>query len=210
MASSNQNAVALVDQWPQWPTFGAVISGPPGSGKSHLATVWQHVAGAESVSTRELQVEQVPHLLLAPALVIEDVDAGCLNERALFHALNMARETGRSILLTATKPPEGWGIQLPDLLTRIRLFPHAAILPPDDALLRGVLVKLFADRQIAVDEALVSYLVNRMPRSLAAARTIVAAIDSRALEEGADVTRAFAGRILGELEGISHFQADEL
>ena len=40
------------------------------------------------------------------------------------------------------------------------------IAAPDNALLRAVMVKLFADRQVAVDEQLVSYVLSRTERSL--------------------------------------------
>jgi chromosomal replication initiation ATPase DnaA len=85
------------------------------------------------------------------------------------------------------------------LISRLSALPIAQILPPDDALLRGVLLKQFSDRQIAVDEALLSYLVARMPRSLGTVRSLVTAIDSAALMEKAEVTRAFAGRVLSRL-----------
>ena len=91
-------------------------------------------------------------------------------------------------------------VVLPDLQSRLNALPIVTILPPDDGLLRGVLVKLFRDRQIAVDEALISYLVNRMPRSLDMARQLVARIDEAALERKVEVTRSFAGQILAEWE----------
>ena len=78
------------------------------------------------------------------------------------------------------------------------------ILPPDDALLRGVLVKLFFDRQIAAEESTISFMLTRMPRSLGAARMLVAEIDRRAMEERAEVTRPFVARVLGD------FSAPEL
>ena len=85
-----------------------------------------------------------------------------------------------------------WGLTLPDLISRLSAAPAIHIQPAEDDLLRGVLVKLFADRQCVVDEGLVGYLMTRMPRSLGDARKIVAAIDERALEMGTGATRAMA------------------
>jgi chromosomal replication initiation ATPase DnaA len=93
---------------------------------------------------------------------------------------------------------------LPDLKSRLSALPVAVVLQPDDALLRGVLVKQFNDRQIAVDEALVSFLVTRMPRSLEVARQLVERIDVKAMEQKASVTRAFASKVL------SHFDSPGL
>jgi chromosomal replication initiation ATPase DnaA len=67
---------------------------------------------------------------------------------------------------------------------------------PDDALLEALLVKLFADRQLAVGEELLRYLLARMERSFAAARALVAALDRAALAEGRAVTIPLARRVL--------------
>ena len=199
MADSNKAAVALIDQWPNWPSHAAAVVGPKGSGKSHLAQVWQMRSGATSVAAQDLVAEDLPGLFVSNALVVEDLDLTLVSETTLFHLFNLARQSAGFVLLTAVS----WklaAVKLPDLLTRLSAVPAARILDPDDDLLRGVLVKLFADRQIAVDEGLISYLVTRMPRSLDAARQIVARIDAAALEQGVEVTRSFAGRILTELE----------
>ena len=120
----------------------------------------------------------------------------------MFHLLNLAREQGAYLLLTSREAPTGWKLTLPDLTSRLKAIPVATLGPPDDDLLRSVLVKLFADRQIAVDEAVVSYLVARIPRALGAADSLVAEIDRRALEEKAEVTRMFVGRVLAGLEEL--------
>ena len=73
-----------------------------------------------------------------------------------------------------------------------------ALAAPDDALFRAVLVKLFADRQLAVDESLVSFLTTRIERSFAAARAAVAALDGEALRLKRPVTRALAGELFRE------------
>jgi chromosomal replication initiation ATPase DnaA len=72
-------------------------------------------------------------------------------------------------------------------------------------LLRAVLVKSFADRQLAVTEPILSYLVQRMPRSLDAARTIVNEIDNVALSERAELTRPFVARILSRMVNLELF-----
>jgi chromosomal replication initiation ATPase DnaA len=199
VASSNVAAVALVDQWPHWPSHAAVLVGPAGSGKSHLGEVWRQRAEAALVKSIDVTVEAVPQLLHGRALLVEDMSAGILIENAMFHLLNHAQQIGGHILFTARSWPVS-GVALPDLVSRLNALTVATILPPDDSLLRGVLVKLFQDRQIAVDEALISYLLLRMPRSLDTARQLVAQIDAAALEQGAEVTRNFAARVLTEFE----------
>ena len=59
-----------------------------------------------------------------------------------------------------------------------------------------MLVKLFADRQLAVDETLVSYLVTRIERTFQAARAVVAKLDLEAMQRKRPLTRALAAEVL--------------
>jgi chromosomal replication initiation ATPase DnaA len=206
---SNAKAVALIDLWPNWPANTLVLIGPPGSGKSHLAAVWHEMTGAVIAGPSGISKDAVPRLLDMGALVIEDAPGGALDEPAFFHLLNLAREQKAYVLITAQQAPVVWNLTLPDLLSRLKAAPSAQLGAPDDALLRGVLVKLFTDRQIGIDEAIVSYLLSRMPRELAAARILVAEIDRRALEERAEVTRSFVAKVLGDIISPGLFADEE-
>jgi chromosomal replication initiation ATPase DnaA len=196
--AGNAAALDLLGSWPNWPARTVAIVGPEGSGKSHLAAIWAAVAGARRLASRALDEPAVPAALATGALALEcgAVDAD-LDERALFHLLNLVQEQRAFLLLTARTAPAVWPIALPDLASRLRAVPVVTLAAPDDAMLRAVLVKLFADRQVMVDEALVSYLMVRIERSFAAARSIVATLDREALRRQRPVTRALAGEILG-------------
>ena len=124
-----------------------------------------------------------------------------LDEVALFHLLNLAKEQDAYVLLTARRPPALWAIRLPDLASRVRALPVVELSPPDDALLRAVLVKLFVDRQLAVDESLIGYLATRIERSFAAARAAVGMLDREALRQQRPVTRALAVELFGNSSG---------
>ncbi len=208
VAPSNAAAVKLVDDWPDWPAHAGFLVGPEGSGKSHLAHVWQRKSAARIMPLNMLSTIDVPEMLASGALCLESEHGESFNETALFHALNHAKQNMGSVLLTSRSEASTWLIKLPDLVSRLKAIPVVHIAPPDDVLLRGVLVKLFSDRQINVDEALVSYMLARMPRSLAAARYLVTEIDNQALIEKAEVTRPFVGRVIAALESPRLFDAD--
>jgi chromosomal replication initiation ATPase DnaA len=193
---SNAAALALVDSWPDWSHRAVVLTGPEGSGKSHLATIWAQAAGARAVAARTLAVGDVPAALATGAVVVEDLAAGVFDERALFHLVNLAREQDAFLLITSRSAPAGWTYAVRDLGSRLKALPIVALAPPDDALLRSVLIKLFADRQLVVDESLISYLALRTERSFAAARVLVAQLDHEAMRRQRPLTRALAAELL--------------
>jgi chromosomal replication initiation ATPase DnaA len=193
---ANETALALIDRWTDWPARAIALVGPEGSGKSHLAAIWANAAGARVIASRAIDAPSVPLALASGALAIEDADRSELDEAALFHLLNLAREQSAYVLLTARKTPASWPTRLPDLASRLRALAVVTLHPPDDALLAAVLVKLFADRQLAVDERLIDFLVHRIERSFAAAQAAVAELDREAMRLKRPVTRALAAEIL--------------
>jgi chromosomal replication initiation ATPase DnaA len=195
---SNEAALALIASWPDWPSRMVALVGPEGSGKSHLAAIWAEHSGARFLAGRCLGDSDLPAALATGALVVEDAAPDSLDETALFHLLNLAREEAAYLLLTARTAPAGWKVGIRDLASRLRALPVLTLAPPDDALLRAVLVKLFGDRQLAVDESLVGYVAARIERSFAAARAVVTALDAEALRQKRPLTRALAAEVLRE------------
>ena len=193
---ANAAALSLIESWPEWPNRIMLLAGPEGCGKSHLATIWAEQAGARSISAHALTAAAVPGALATGAVVIEDLNPQAFDERALFHLMNLAREEGAFVLLTARVPPVAFEVELRDLRSRLRAVPVVTLMPPDDQLLRSLIVKFCADRQLNVDETVVSFLATRIERSFAAARRAVEQLDAEALRLGRPVTRALAAELM--------------
>lgn len=194
---SNESAFGLIDAWPDWPSHAIAVIGPEGSGKTHLATIWAAAAGARVLSARTLGALDPRAALATGALVVEDASA-VDDEPALFHLINMAREEGAFLLFTARTAPSLWPVTVADVISRLRAMPVVTMQAPDDALLRGLIVKLAADRQLKLDESVVSYLSNHIERSFAAARAAVIALDGEALRQGRPPSRALAAELFRE------------
>jgi chromosomal replication initiation ATPase DnaA len=194
---ANAEAVSMIDRWPDWPSAVMVLAGPAGSGKSHLASIWREWSGAESVPAEELG-----GMATAPAgpVLVDGVGDGPFDEAALFHLLNMIRSADTHLLLTSRRFPLAWGAELPDLVSRLRTATTVEVHEPDDALLEGVIAKLFADRQVEVEPHVVSYLARRIERSVATAIDVVERLDRAALEEKSRITRGLAARIVSALD----------
>ena len=209
VAPSNALALQTVEGWHDWPGHKLVLVGPEGAGKTHLVTIWASLAGAEVIPARALEGADIAALAGRP-VAVEDADRlppGA--EAPLFHLHNLVT-MGGALLLTARTPPRDWGLALPDLVSRMQAAPVARLDGPDDALLSAVLVKLFADRQVAVAPSLIPYLVTRMPRSIGAARALVAALDAAALAQRRSITPKLAAEVLGTTDAAGDREDDPL
>jgi chromosomal replication initiation ATPase DnaA len=153
-----------------------------------LAGVWRERTGADVLDPGTVTAATASFSdATSPAVVLDDVDQG-VDELALLHLYNAVVERKGYMLLTAVRAPRLWTLTLPDLRSRISALPSAAVAPPDDQLLAGILVKLFADRQLTVGEDVIWYLVARMERSFAAARSLVDDLDKLAMSEKRRIT----------------------
>ncbi len=194
----NQDALRLLDTWPDWPANAIALIGPEGSGKTHLARIWAATGGARVVAARALGEAALPAALATGALVVEDAPA-VREERVLFHLINLAREEEAFLLFTARMPPARWPVVIPDLISRLRALPVVELQSPDDEMLRAVMVKLAADRQLLLDDAVVRYVAARIERSFAAARAAVVALDNEALRQNRPATRALAAELFRDM-----------
>jgi chromosomal replication initiation ATPase DnaA len=201
VSDANAGALRMIEAWPLWPDDVLFLLGPPGSGKSHLAAIWAARTAAEMSSGRMLEGADLFALAGKPALVIEAADDIGAAEANLFHLLNLAREQKTSLLLTARRKPDLWGLATADLLSRLRQAPLVELGAPDDDLLKAVLGKLFRDRQIIVDAAVVEFIALHIDRSLDMARYFVDLLDRAALARGLPITRALVRELLQDIAG---------
>lgn len=192
ISPSNFDAHQLVMSWPHWPSHALLLVGPAGSGKSHLAHIWAVKSGASFISASAL--DTMPEL--KTPLLVEDIER-LTSERALFHLFNYAKENNLSLLMTSALPAAQLPFTLPDLTSRLKATPAAIIGEADDALIAAAMRKQFSDRQLKVSEDVITYMLPRMERSLAAANTLIARLDEQALAEQRELTVPFIRRVLG-------------
>jgi chromosomal replication initiation ATPase DnaA len=202
VASPNKDAVEWIDKWPNWPDGFLLLKGPVGCGKSHLASVWQKMSGAVSISMDDLNGMSIQEMteISTNAVLFEDVDE-TVPEREMFHLFNLFAENRKSMLVTAEISPAHWRLKLPDLASRLGTIPVAEIKEPDDQLFSALVIKQFSDRQLAVTPEVVQYLLHRIERSFAEIKRIVTIVDNRALAKKKKISLTLLREILKEEQG---------
>lgn len=197
VSACNKEAYMLLESWPQWVSCGAVIYGPKGCGKSHLAHMFADkvrndntqslavsIVDASSINMRNInKLSKDINVLVVENLTPEN------NNEALFHLFNIFNnEAERWILFTAEKAPAQMKFALKDLQTRLNMLPCVAISEPDDMMLQMLIVKLFNDRQLKITPEILQYIMNYAPRSFAYTEELVAEIDKISLASQSSVT----------------------
>lgn len=196
-APCNREALAWLGRWPDWPAPGLILYGPEGCGKTHLARIFAAYAGAVRL---EPDAAIDPEAVLPARALVLDPVLPLGDELRLLRLYNRQRERGGHLLLTARRPVAAWPIRLPDLASRLRALPAIEVEAPDDALLGALLLKLFQDRQLRVSDGVITYLMQRMERSFAAARRIVAALDALSLKRQRAITVIMVRDLLDRIE----------
>jgi chromosomal replication initiation ATPase DnaA len=194
-APSNSEASTWLRRTPDWPNHRLALWGEAGRGKTHLLHIWAARTGATLWTGPSLP--DAPELT-AGGIALDDADAA-RDETALFHLLNAAGEAGVPILLAARRAPSRWPVRLPDLASRLRAIAAVEIGPPEETLLRALLVRQLAERQLRPPEAVQEWLVRRLPRSAAVLREAVARLDAVSLERRRNITVPFATEVLADL-----------
>ena len=177
----------------------ALLVGPPGSGKSHLIKIFMN-----SIETRLSKIITLPSNNLFNEFekneftIIEDIHNINIkfSEEDLLHAINISKETKRSLIMTSRIPISRFEIRLTDLRSRLESISVAIIEEPDDELMKSIILKMLRDRQLMVNPAIIEFLMKRLERTYLEINRTINLIDKHALEKGKKVSISLIREIL--------------
>jgi hypothetical protein len=171
VTSCNSDAVSALGASERWPGHCAILVGPPRSGKSLMARYFAGQGGDAA----------------------DDADA--LDDEALFHRWNAARNEGRAILLVSSKQPSDWAVTLPDLRSRLAASQLIEVAEPDEELINQLILKHLHDRGTSIGPEALNFAVRRIERSYLAIEAFARAANSLALAEGSAITLPLIKRL---------------
>jgi len=186
----NKEAVTWLDAWPNWTTFGFIVCGPLGSGKSHLAQVLKTLSHGYIIEAKDVSDQNIDQLSEKKCLIIENIEL-LTSETLLFHLYNMLLENKNNLMITSKLTMSQISFELPDLKSRLLSLPQVNIGFPDDRLLKNLLIKQFLDKGILVEMEVIYYLIKRIDRSFEAISKLVSKIDFKSIEKSKKITIPF-------------------
>ncbi len=202
LSPANEEAVLwlLGREAASWPVHALVLYGPEGSGKTHLLSIWTEKNKAMRLAVGDEVLQDIASgQYVGHAFALDDAEAVVGDgekEEWLQHLFNATKAAGCFLLMTASQPPAAWGLKLKDIQTRLKSCLSVALREPDDVLMRGLLLKLFADRQLMVEAGVVDYLASRLERTGTALRAAVEKLDEAALETKRKISVPFVQKTL--------------
>ncbi len=91
ISGCNMEAFRIIKRWPNWPGHSIIIYGPAGSGKTHLAKIWQQ-------KTKALPVKGM-NIFSSPTQCILPPVSDCLRRTSQPHLCRTGNYCSRSVAI---------------------------------------------------------------------------------------------------------------
>ncbi len=196
ISSSNQNASNYIYKWPNWASNCVVLFGEGGVGKSHLANIWRNKANAFKVSLENIDFKEVQK---RKNILIDDFELYSSKYNDLFHIINLINEINGYLLMTSKVSPVGLITGIKDLDSRLRNATPIKIDRPDDFLLETIVIKLFSDKRILIDDRVIKYILKRSSRSASELIKLVNIINNKSMEQKRAITVPLVREVFSDI-----------
>src|SRR5210317_509487 len=203
----NANALQAVLHLLDEPGGILFLSGPQGSGKSHLLNALCHRARSNGLGVFYVALKRLPEeaaaglegLQMQDLVCVDDLDCVVGNavwEQALFRCFNEIRDAGGRLLVSSCMPLSSLPIGLPDLASRLAWGVRQNLQPPDDAGKLAVLQQRARTLRIEVPLDVQKYLLRYGRRDMASLLTALERLKDAAFADKRKITVPLAREIL--------------
>ena len=182
ISDCNSIAVKLMEDWSSWPNRQHILSGPAGSGKTHLAGIFESKYKAIRMQEKDLNNNIFKSLKLHENVILDNFENKS-DEKILYSLFNLVDQDNKYLIINSNIPLTKMGFKLSDLSSRAKNCILAEIKDPDDDLIFALILKNFADMQIKVEKRLIDYIVKRIDRSYRKISNFIYKVDEISLKK---------------------------
>lgn len=195
LGESNQLAWQYLSE-DKWASPICWLYGEQGSGKTMMLQNWQRRFNARYLDIFNLDFTQAlqPHYY-----VIDDLPTLDSLHSSLFHLINAVKNAGAKLLLASNLMPVQYPTTLPDLASRLKAAHVLRLENPDDAMLKAVMFEHLRLKQLSISEAVIDYLLKRIPRNFADAISVIQMLDDYSLANRCEINITLARAIIDNL-----------
>ena len=202
----NEVALSLIDEFNEIERFKKrfnfpvlILYGPPGSGKTHLAHIYQEITDAKFI--KKFNNINLNEAKSGKSFIFDDFDKiESLNENLFLHFFNEILLNFGSLLIITSKPPNEINFNLSDLESRFRSCISTKIELPDDEFLFSILVKELSDKKIFLSDKQCLYIIKRIKRNYKSISLFAENLDIMSLEQKKKVTLNQIKEVLNIIE----------
>lgn len=185
------------------------LSGPSGSGKSHLLLAACQQASSEGHAAQYLPLAELGEAAApvirglggTPLVALDDLDrleGDGEAQHALFDLYNQQRQAGAVMLFAARSPLKALALDLPDLRSRLEACTRMALKPLDEDARRRLLRDSAAARGIELDDKVLDWLFRYQARDLASLGDLLERLDQASLAHHRRITIPFLRELLDD------------
>ncbi|MEE4217372.1 MAG: DnaA regulatory inactivator Hda [Xanthomonadales bacterium] len=207
VAGPNEKALLAVRQLLEEPGSSLFLSGPEGSGKSHLLNALCHDARERGMAAFYIALKRLPEeaaaglegLQVLDLVCVDDLDRVAGNavwERALFRCFNEVRAAQGRLLIASRLPLSTLQFGLPDLESRLAWGVRQNLQSPDETGKQKIMMQRARSLHIELPDDVSNYLLKHSRRDMASLLALVENLKDAAFAAKRKITVPLAREVL--------------
>ena len=197
LSKSNKHVFDFLNIWPKWENNFVNVIGEKLSGKTHLMNIFLQKNKGIKLEGKSLNNDDLKKIKIYENVIIENLVSN-VDEKLLFSLFNLIEQDNKFIIVTSVEPIVNITFELKDLKSRTKNFILLNIEKPDDELIFAIILKNLSDRQIALDDKFIDFIIKRIERSYSKIYDFIYKIDQLSLKKKKSIDFKIIKEVLGD------------